>query len=62
MKNQGILKVWERFKMVFLEKYFTDSLRANKEFEFQQLQEGSMFVAKYAEKFEDMVVYSNQAL
>ncbi|XP_050876879.1 uncharacterized protein LOC127080606 [Lathyrus oleraceus] len=38
------------------------SLRTQKEFEFQQLRQGTMSVAMYAEKFEDMDDYSTQAV
>ncbi|XP_050915456.1 uncharacterized protein LOC127130502 [Lathyrus oleraceus] len=36
------------------------SLRTHKEFEFQQLRQGTVTVAAYAEKFEDMAAYSRQ--
>jgi hypothetical protein len=61
MTNQGIPRDWEHFKTVFLDKYFPSSLRTQKEFEFQQLRQGPMIVAAYAEKFEDMAAYSRQA-
>ncbi|XP_050897996.1 uncharacterized protein LOC127104900 [Lathyrus oleraceus] len=38
------------------------SLRTQKEFEFQQLRQGTMTVVAYAEKFEDMAAYSRQAM
>lgn len=47
MTIQGILKVWENFKAVFLDKYFLESLRAQKEFEFKQLHQGAMSIAQY---------------
>ncbi|XP_050909051.1 uncharacterized protein LOC127122812 [Lathyrus oleraceus] len=37
------------------------SLRTQKEFEFQQFRQGTMTVAAYAEKFEDMAAYFRQA-
>ncbi|XP_050908554.1 uncharacterized protein LOC127122224 [Lathyrus oleraceus] len=61
MTNQGIPRDWEHFKSIFLDKYFPSSLRTQKEFEFQQLRKGTMSVAAYAEKFEDMAAYSRQA-
>ncbi|XP_050902548.1 uncharacterized protein LOC127114490 [Lathyrus oleraceus] len=61
MTNQGIPRDWEHFKTIFLDKYFPSSLRTQKEFEFQQLRHGTMSVAAYAEKFEDMAAYSRQA-
>lgn len=60
MTNQGIPKDWEHFKTIFLDKYFPSSLRTQKEFKFQQLRKGTMSVAMYAEKFEDMATYSRQ--
>ncbi|XP_050902204.1 uncharacterized protein LOC127112054, partial [Lathyrus oleraceus] len=61
MTNQGIPRDWEHFKAIFLDKYFPSSLRTQKEFEFQQLRQGTMSVVAYAEKFEDMAAYSRQA-
>ncbi|XP_050902090.1 uncharacterized protein LOC127110562 [Lathyrus oleraceus] len=61
MTNQGVPKDWENFKTTFMGKYFPSSLRTQKEFEFQQLRQGTMTVAAYAEKFEDMTAYSRQA-
>ncbi|XP_050895691.1 uncharacterized protein LOC127102355 [Lathyrus oleraceus] len=61
MTNQGIPRDWEHFKTIFMDKYFPSSLRTQKEFEFQQLRQGTMSVATYAEKFEDMAAYSRQA-
>ncbi|XP_050902140.1 uncharacterized protein LOC127111333 [Lathyrus oleraceus] len=61
MTNQGVPRDWEHFKTTFLDEYFPSSLRTQKEFEFQQLRQGTMKVAVYAEKFEDMTAYSRQA-
>ncbi|XP_050877001.1 uncharacterized protein LOC127080742 [Lathyrus oleraceus] len=61
MTNQGVRRDWEHFKTTFLDKYFPSSLRTQKEFEFQQLRQGTMMVVAYAEKFEDMDAYSRQA-
>ncbi|XP_050875590.1 uncharacterized protein LOC127079224 [Lathyrus oleraceus] len=61
MANQGIPRDLEHFKTIFLDKYFPSSLGTQKEFEFQQLRQGTMSVAAYAEKFEDMAAYSRQA-
>ncbi|XP_050878698.1 uncharacterized protein LOC127082494 [Lathyrus oleraceus] len=60
MTNQGVPRDWEHFKTTFLDKYFPRSLRTQKEFEFQQLRQGTMSVATYAKKFEDMATYSRQ--
>ena len=61
MMTLGIPKDWEHFKAAFLDHYFPNSLRAQKELEFQQLRQGSMSITTYAEKFEDMAAYSRQA-
>ncbi|XP_050876512.1 uncharacterized protein LOC127080227 [Lathyrus oleraceus] len=61
MTNQGVPRDWEHFKTIFLDKYFSSSLRTQKEFEFQQLRQGTMTVVVYAEKFGDMAAYSRQA-
>lgn len=61
MTNQRVSRDWEHFKITFLDKYFPSTLRNQKEFEFQQLRQGTMSVAIYAEKFKDMVASSRQA-
>ncbi|XP_050920554.1 uncharacterized protein LOC127138206 [Lathyrus oleraceus] len=58
--NQGVLEDWEHFKTIFMDKYFPSSLRTQKEFEFQQLRQGTMTVTVYAKKFEDMASYSRK--
>ncbi|XP_058783906.1 uncharacterized protein LOC131658653 [Vicia villosa] len=60
--SQGIPKDWEHFKTAFLEKYFPNSIRAQKEREFQLFKQGNLTVSEYAEKFEDMAAYSRQAV
>lgn len=62
MTSQWAPRDWENFKTTFLDKYFPSSLKTQKEFEFQQLRQGNMSVTKYAEKFENMVVYSSNAM
>ena len=62
MTMQNVPKEWIQFKSTFMEKYFPSSLRTQKEFEFQQLRQGGMSVAAYAEKFEIMAAYARQAM
>jgi len=50
----GDVVSWERFKDDFLKKYFPADLRNKKEVEFLQLKQGSMSVANYANKFEEL--------
>ena len=45
---------WERFKEVFNEKYFPQSLRDEKEAEFIHLTQGKMSVTEYERKFEEL--------
>ncbi|XP_058769057.1 uncharacterized protein LOC131642912 [Vicia villosa] len=60
--TQEIPKDWQHFKVAFLEKYFPNSVRTQKEREFQNFKQGDMSVLEYAEKFEDLADYSRQAV
>ncbi|XP_058753454.1 uncharacterized protein LOC131626636 [Vicia villosa] len=59
--TQEIPKDWHHFKAAFLEKYFPNSVRTQREREFQNFKQGNLSVSEYAEKFEDMADYSRQA-
>ena len=48
---------WDVFKRVFLEKYIPEEVRNKKEMEFLELKQGSMTVAEYIAKFEELVRY-----
>ena len=48
---------WAVFRTKFLEKYFPESARIEKEQEFLRLQQGNMTVAEYAAKFESLSRY-----
>jgi len=50
----GAVVSWERFKEEFLKKYFPADLRSKNEVEFLQLKQGSMSVAEYVAKFEEL--------
>ena len=50
----GEVVTWARFKSEFLKKYFPEDLRTRKEVEFLNLKQGSLFVAEYAAKFEEL--------
>ena len=54
-KDQAM--TWGAFKEVFLEKYFPEDVRNKKEMEFLELKQGSMTVAEYSAKFEELVRY-----
>ncbi|XP_058757567.1 uncharacterized protein LOC131630843 [Vicia villosa] len=60
--TQEIPKDWHHFKAEFLEKYFPNSVRTQREREFQNFKQGNLSVSEYAEKFEDMADYSRQAV
>ncbi|XP_058784390.1 uncharacterized protein LOC131659182 [Vicia villosa] len=60
--TQEIPKDWQHFKVAFLEKYIPNSVRTQKEREFQNFKQGDMSVSEYAEKFEDLADYSRQAV
>ncbi|XP_058755199.1 uncharacterized protein LOC131628384 [Vicia villosa] len=60
--TQEIPKDWQHFKVAFLEKYFPNSVRTQKEREFQNFKQGDMSVSEYAEKVEDLADYSRQAV
>ena len=62
MTIQEVPKEWIQFKDLFMEKYFPSSMRTQMEYDFQQLRQGNMSVANYAEKFENMAAYSRQAM
>ncbi|XP_027341023.1 uncharacterized protein LOC113854297 [Abrus precatorius] len=48
---------WTLFQERFLEKYFPEDVRENKEMEFLTLTQGSMNVGEYAAKFEELSRY-----
>src|ERR1044072_5365159 len=45
---------WAAFRRAFLEKYFPDDVKGNKETEFLNLKQGNMTVAKYTIKFNEL--------
>ncbi|KAL4287383.1 hypothetical protein AHAS_Ahas19G0180700 [Arachis hypogaea] len=49
---------WEVFQTAFYKKYFLESAREAKEMELIQLKQGSMFVADYTNKFEELCRFS----
>ncbi|XP_058760552.1 uncharacterized protein LOC131633895 [Vicia villosa] len=60
--TQEIPKDWQHFKVAFLEKYFPNSVRTQKEREFHNFKQGNMSVSEYAEKFKDLADYTRQAV
>ncbi|XP_020204373.1 uncharacterized protein LOC109789754 [Cajanus cajan] len=57
MIDEGVHLNWDKFKKVFLEKYFPDDVRSRKEMEFLELNQGNDTVAEYATKFDALVRY-----
>jgi len=52
MQTRGEEMTWATFRTKFLEKYFPDSARHEREAEFLTLQQGTMTVEAYIERFE----------
>lgn len=57
MEAVGTKTTWVVFTTGFLEKYFIENLHSKKEIEFLELKQGSMLVAAYAVKFEELVKF-----
>ena len=51
---------WTSFRTRFLEKYFPDTARQDREAEFLALQQGEMTVQEYVNKFEHLARYYSQ--
>lgn len=49
---------WEAFEIIFLEKYFPDTVKQAKAKEFMFLSEGDMSVAEYQGKFEELMRFA----
>ncbi|XP_016173387.1 uncharacterized protein LOC107615882 [Arachis ipaensis] len=56
--NEDEAITWERFREEFYKKYFLNSARQAKELELLQLKQGSMTVAAYTSKFEELCQFS----
>ena len=48
---------WTNFRTHFLEKYYLDTARQDREAEFLALQQGDMTVQEYVNKFEHLARY-----
>jgi len=53
---------WTSFRTRFLEKYFPDTARQDKQAEFLALQQGDMTVQECVNKFEHLARYYSQAI
>jgi len=48
---------WDNFRIRFLEKYFPDTVKQDREAKFLALQHGNMLVQEYVNKFEQLARY-----
>ena len=62
MLNREEEVTWTNFKMRFLEKYFPDSAKHEREAEFLTLQQGDLSVQAYVEGFEYLSRFYSQAV
>ncbi|XP_027913892.1 uncharacterized protein LOC114173604 [Vigna unguiculata] len=66
MKQQMLVREepvnWENFRTCFLEKYFPDTVKQDREAEFLALQQGNMSVQEYVNRFEQLARYYSQAI
>jgi len=59
MENSEESVSWANFRTRFLEKYFPDTARQDREAEFLALQQGDMIVQEYVNRFEHLARYSS---
>lgn len=59
MEAHEVEITWEGFKMAFLDKYFLENVKHEKEIEFLHLVQGMMTVDQYVAKFEMLSKYSS---
>jgi len=62
MQNRDEEVTWTRFKTRFLEKYFPDSAKHEREAEFLTLQQGNLSVQAYVERFEYLSRFYSQTV
>ncbi|XP_057756171.1 uncharacterized protein LOC130975383 [Arachis stenosperma] len=58
LHQQNVNITWALFEGAFYKKYFLESLREAKELELLQLKQGSMTIAEYTSKFEELCRFS----
>nr|KYP39419.1 hypothetical protein KK1_039283 [Cajanus cajan] len=61
LATRGVAVDWECFRTVFMEKYFSESVRHAKEAEFLRLHQGALSVSEYAMRFEHLACFYSQA-
>ncbi|XP_016191903.1 uncharacterized protein LOC107632758 [Arachis ipaensis] len=57
-KISDVVITWDAFQVEFYKKYFLNSVRAAKELELMQMKQGSMNMAEYTTKFEELCRFS----
>nr|KYP73838.1 hypothetical protein KK1_006495 [Cajanus cajan] len=62
LTTRGVVVDWECFRRVFMEKYFSESVRHVKEAEFMRLHQGGLSVSEYAMRFEHLARFYSQAI
>nr|KYP40322.1 Transposon Ty3-I Gag-Pol polyprotein [Cajanus cajan] len=62
LNSRGVVIDWECFRTVFMEKYFSESVRHTKEAEFLRLHQGGLTVSEYAMRFEHLARFYSQAI
>ena len=55
--GEGVI-TWERFKELFCENYFPESVKNRMEIKFLELKQGNMSVAEYAAKFNELARFA----
>nr|KYP35246.1 Transposon Ty3-G Gag-Pol polyprotein [Cajanus cajan] len=60
--TRGVTVDWECFRTVFMEKYYSESVRHAKEAEFLRLHQGGLSVSEYALRFEHLARFYSQAI
>ena len=55
--GEGII-TWERFKELFFENYFSESIKNKMEIKFLELKQGNMTVAEYAVRFNELARFA----
>ncbi|XP_016173244.1 uncharacterized protein LOC107615720 [Arachis ipaensis] len=58
LQQDDVAVSWDAFRVEFYKKYFPNSVRAAKKLELLQLKQGSMMMAEYASKFEELCRFS----
>ncbi|XP_016168911.1 uncharacterized protein LOC107611510 [Arachis ipaensis] len=61
LHQQNVSITWALFREAFYKKYFFESIKEVRELEFLQLKQGSMTIAEYTSKFEELCKFSRMS-